>query len=164
METNVLYGPPGPTIEILLDDPEEHDFACAERVLDGLSGEMAVRRPPGLPYSVAEIVAHLLANARFNLGLIDHPDPGSYKPPMPNWSVVEARDWEELRREYLSVLEALKQIAREQKRLDHVVYPSSDREPGWTVGYKLTCSVAKHAAYHMGQIVIIRRLLGVWDA
>jgi uncharacterized damage-inducible protein DinB len=157
-----LHGAPGPTLEILLDDPEEHDFVCAERALEGLSGEVACRRPPGLPFSIAEIVAHLLSNARFNLGLVDNPDPTTYKPPLPNWPAVRADDWERLRLEYLSVLKELKEVAQEGTKLDRIVYPASEDEPAWTVGYKLTCSVSKHATYHTGQIILIRRLLGAW--
>lgn len=36
-------------------------------------------------------------------------------------------------------------------------------DPSWTVGYKLPCSVAKHNAYHLGQIVVLRRLIGAWE-
>ena len=104
----------------------------------------------------------MLANARFNLGLIDHPDPKSYKMPMPNWPEVSPDDWENLRSEYLEVLGKLQKVAQEGTKLDRIVFPASECEPAWTVGYKLTCSVAKHAAYHMGQIILIRRLLGVW--
>jgi uncharacterized damage-inducible protein DinB len=158
-----LHGAPGPTLELLLDDPAEHDFASAQRALDGLSEEMALRRPAGLPYCVAQVVAHLLANARYNLGVIGHPEPETFRPPLPDWPEVGPGEWERVRREYLSVLEELKQVARDASTLDQVVFAATQDEPGWTVGYKLTCSVAKHGAYHMGQIVVIRRLLGAWQ-
>lgn len=58
---------------------------------------------------------------------------------------------------------ALMRIAREAKDLDRVVYPAKGSESSWTVGYKLACSVAKHNAYHLGQIVVLRRLIGAWE-
>ena len=161
MDRGNLYGAPSETLQILLDDPAEHDFACARRVLEGLSGDLAVLRPHGLPCSVAEIVAHLLSNAYFNLGVIDSPDPASYRSPLPDWPEVSASDWDRLREEYLAVLERLHTVS-EETTLERVVFPANADEAGWTVGYKLTCSVAKHAAYHMGQIVLLRRLLGAW--
>ena len=76
---------------------------------------------------------------------------------------MRAEDWEKLRQEYLGVLNELQQAARDSAGPDRIVFPATEDEPGWTVGYKLTCSVAKHAAYHMGQIIVIRRLLGAWQ-
>jgi uncharacterized damage-inducible protein DinB len=160
---STLYGAPGPTLELLLEDPAEHDIPSAHRALEDLSGELAVRRPAGLPYSVAEIVAHLLDNARYNLDLIANPERRKVEPPLSKWSHVSAADWEHLRSEYLSVLEELEQVARDAAALERVVFPATNDEPAWTAGYKLTCSVAKHAAYHIGQIVVIRRLLGAWQ-
>ena len=51
----ILYGAPGPTLALLLDDPEEHDFVCAERALAGLSGEMACRGSPPIKRGVDKI-------------------------------------------------------------------------------------------------------------
>lgn len=161
MIMKTLYGAPGPTLAILLDDPEEHDFPCAERVLADLSNELAVTRPAGLPYSIAEIVAHLLSNARFNLALCTAEEAAHVARPLPDWPEVSAEGWPALRQAYVEVLAELHQLAAEESQQARVVFAATDDEPAWTVGYKLTCSVAKHAAYHMGQIVVLRRLLGV---
>ncbi len=79
---DILVGPPLSTLEILLDDPDEHDFPAAVHILRGLTAE---------------------------------------------------------------------------KALDRVLYPATERELAWTVGYKLACGVATHTAYHFGQIVVLRR-------
>lgn len=78
MGDRVLYGPPRATLEILLEDPEEHDFPSPERILQGLTLEHAITVPPGLPYSVANIVAHMHSNVNFNFGLIRAADPSTY--------------------------------------------------------------------------------------
>lgn len=62
MNQDVLYGPPPTTLSLLLDDPAEHDFAAARRLLAGLSGEEALTAPHGLPYAIGEIVAHMNRN------------------------------------------------------------------------------------------------------
>ncbi len=67
MNERVLLGPPPETLTILLEDAEEHDFPSPVRMLAELTPEEAVTVPTGLPYSVADIVAHMNANMKFNL-------------------------------------------------------------------------------------------------
>jgi hypothetical protein len=43
--------------------------------------------------------------------------------------------------------------------LSTIVYPATETEAAWTVGYKLSASVAKHTAYHLGQIALMKRLV-----
>jgi uncharacterized damage-inducible protein DinB len=157
---NILYGAPPETLAILLDDPEEHDFASLESLLADLSPMQATERPAGLPHSIAEIVAHLLANALFNLGLIESDAPETFQPPLPNWTEVSTEEWEALRKAYIHIIRRLQEIARKGEGLEKTIFPATASEPAWTAGYKLTCSVAKHAAYHAGQIALLRRALG----
>ncbi len=78
------------------------------------------------------------------------------------WPAVSADEWPALVGEFLATLEALTQIALAGD-LDRVLYPMTANKPAWTVGYKLACSVAKHNASHLGQIVVMRRLIAAWD-
>ena len=160
---DILFGPPPSTLAILLDDPAEHDFPAALRILRGLTGEKAVALSPGLPHSIGQILAHMNANVQSNLSLIRAADPAKHAESVELWPTVSAEGWPRLVEEFLSGLRTLEQIAREGTGLDRVLYPATEREPAWTVGYKLACSVAKHNAYHFGQIVVLRRLLGAWD-
>ncbi len=162
MQDTALFGPPSATLQLLLDDREEHDFPSVARLVGKLTPAQARTVPRGLPYSIARVVAHMLANMQFNLGLIQAPDPARYEHRGEFWPAVAEDEWPALVDEFLATLEALKQIARAAE-LDRVLYPRTAAEPAWTVGYKLACSVAKHNAYHLGQIVVLRRLLGAWD-
>ena len=159
MADAILFGPPLATLEVLLGDPAEHDFASAERLLRDLSGEQAVTVPPGLPYSVAAILAHMNANVQFNLDLIRSPDPVTFKKTHENWPTVTSKTWPELVAEFLAGITELGRVAGEEE-LGRILYPSVGEEPAWTVGYKLAASVAKHNAYHFGQIALLRRLVG----
>jgi hypothetical protein len=161
MDDRALYGPPAATLEILLEDREEHDFPSPERIFRDLTPELAVTVPTGLPYSVAKIVAHMHSNVKFNLGLIRAADPSRYSERFENWPEVTARGWPELAETFLADLRELTKIAMEAD-LDRILFPATDGSPAWTVGYKLAASVAKHNAYHFGQIVVMRRLLGAW--
>ncbi|MGH2374733.1 MAG: DUF664 domain-containing protein [bacterium] len=163
MSETILSGPPPATLAILLDDPDAHDFPAVARILGDLTPQQATTTPPGLPYSVARIVAHMDANMRFNLGLIRASAPAAYDERFESWPEVSAEGWPALLEEFFTHLRALTQVAREAQDLDRVLYPATDKDPSWTVGYKLACSVAKHNAYHLGQIVVLRRLIGAWE-
>lgn len=159
MKSDTLYGPPAATLAILLDDPEEHDFASTQRLLDDLSAEQAVTAPRGLPYSIAAILAHMNSNVQFNLDLIHSDDPLSFKNPYENWPTVSADEWPNLVRTFLGNIAELKRIAQQSNDLERTLFPATDNDPAWTVGYKLAASVAKHNAYHLGQIAVLRRLV-----
>ncbi len=164
MTERKLLGPRPATLGILLNDPDEHDFPSVQRILGGLSPEQAVTVPPGLPYSVARIVAHMTSNMKFNLGLIRAPDPARYDEAVENWPSVSVGEWPRVVEEFFAALAALERVAREGHGLERVLYPATAEAPAWTVGYKLASSVAKHNTYHLGQIVVVRRLIGAWAA
>ncbi|MCA9835556.1 MAG: DinB family protein [Trueperaceae bacterium] len=157
----VLYGPPAETLELLLDDPDNHEFASARDLLKNLSGEQAAQSVAGLPYTIAEILAHMNSNLYFNLELIASSSPETFVNPYENWPKVNVSDWSELVESFLSGLDRAKAMARESD-LNRILFPATKAEPAWTLGYKLAMSVAKHNAYHFGQIGLLRRLLGVW--
>ncbi len=152
---SLLHGPPPDTLAHLL---EPTDFASPERILSGLPQHLAVQRVAGLPHSIAEIAAHLHANMRFNLDLIEGRPPAERE----DWPRVQAAEWPEVRRSCLEVLAQLQVLARDPDVLSRVVFAATDSEPGWTAGYKLAVNVAQHNAYHLGQIVTLRQLLGTW--
>jgi hypothetical protein len=156
MET--LYGPPAATLELLLDDPAEHDFMALRRLFEGLSTKQALQKPAGLPYSIATVLAHLMANMKFNRDLIRSAKPTDFQNPYETWPEVTEATWPDLLVEFFAVLEELKQMARAEN-LERILYPATPTEPAWTVGYKLAASVAKHNAYHLGQIALLRRLV-----
>ena len=128
MDTTILYGPPAATLEVLLDDPGEHDFACMRRLLNGLSGEQAVTVPAGLPYSIASLLAHMNSNVQYNLKLIQSDDPASFKNPYENWPAVEAQEWSDLVAEFLAGMEALKRLAQEEE-LSRTLFAATGGEP-----------------------------------
>lgn len=164
MRETILLGPPPATLAILLDDPDAHDFPAVERILGGLTPEQATTVPHGfLSYSIARIVAHMDSNMKFNLGLIMSQDPSASDERFEEWPQVSVDGWPALRDEFFTHLQALTQVARDAQDLGRVLYSATDKEPSWTVGYKLACSVAKHNAYHLGQIVVLRRLIGAWQ-
>jgi uncharacterized damage-inducible protein DinB len=131
----------------------------------GLAADLRGRRPPGLPYSVWELVEHIrLAQ----LDLLEFCRNSAYeetlKWPDDYWPRDPAPASEQAWQESLAA------IARDREALAH-----------WTVetGVDLTAKIphgtgqtylrtvlvaVDHTAYHVGQIVLVRRLLGAWPA
>jgi DinB superfamily len=151
---NVLYGPPANTLSMLINDEHAHDFASPRNILEGISAVQATQDIKGLPYTIAEVLAHTNANLTFNLILLRD----GLEPSQENWPKVKPDEWEALKREFLENLNTLSQLAHTLD-LSAIVYPAAETEPAWTVGYKLAASVAKHTAYHLGQIALLKRLV-----
>lgn len=79
------------------------------------------------------------------------------------WPTVSANAWPELVETFFASMSEPEQIARDENELGRAPYLEAGDEPGWTVGYKLALGVAKHNAYHLGQIASLRRLIGTWE-
>jgi DinB superfamily len=152
-DENILYGPPAATLSVLINDDKAHDFASPKDILEGISAFRATRVIAGLPYTIAEVLAHANANLRFNLVLLRD----GLELPQKNWPKVNSSDWETLKTEFLANLKRLEQLAH-TLNLEKIVYEATETEPAWTAGYKLAASVAKHTAYHLGQIALMKRL------
>lgn len=125
--------------------------SAAADILDGLTQAQAATKLPGWPYSVAEQVAHMLFWQRH---LQQHIQTGS-PPEVPSaahgWPAVPVGDWEQVRGDYLAAW---------QKSLE-LLNRWYDVQPTDTVAAKVL-SMVSHDSYHLGQIVLMRRLLGAW--
>jgi hypothetical protein len=123
--------------------------------------------PKGLPYSAWQIVEHIRIAQHDILTFSDNAD-GSYKPmkwPDDYWSKdaepPTASAWDE----------AIASVLRDRKSLEALIEASSDAglvEPfPWGDGQTLfreALLVIDHAGYHTGELIVLRRLLGVWKS
>ena len=134
---------------------EASEFTPANRALDGLTAEQALMKPAGSPFSVAEIVSHMVFWQRHVLATIKGEATEDISSAATGWTVMATEDWPRLKNEFLANLEQCRYLAQNAVELERV--PSGNR----TVGYRLL-SHAGHNAYHIGQIVLLRRILGFW--
>lgn len=133
-------------------------------VLDGLSEDAAQAKVPGLPHSIAEIVAHMCFWQEWFNRCAQH---GFH--PLPEhaaegWPAVPAGGWDELRSRYLASLDEAKQILATAQGLDQPLLPPGVEIP--FLGKESRGSGLLHAVvhngHHLGQIVTMRQLLGRW--
>ena len=149
---DILYGPPATTLALLIHDRDSHDFLDPAPLLNDITAEQAFRSF-GLPYTIADLLAHIDANLVFNIRLLRD----SHHETLNLWPRVETQDWERLKTGFLEHLDTLENLAYTLD-LNQIVFAETETEPAWTVGYKLAASVAKHTAYHLGQIATLKRL------
>ncbi len=145
----------------LLDWHDAHaDFDTA---VAKLPAKLRGRVPEGLPYSPWQLVEHLRLAQHDILDFCRNPEyqemrwPDDYWPASPE--PPSAGAWEESIAGYRRDRDALRALA-----LDPAVDPFAAIPHGSGQTYlRELLLVADHNAYHLGQLVALRRLLGAWE-
>ncbi len=133
-----------------------------DSAIEDLPAELRGTRPPGGPHSVWELVEHIRLAQRDILDFCrdelyeERSWPADYWPDSAAPASSDA--WEESVAGYHEDLEALR---------DLVMDPAFDlfAKVPWGSGQthiREVVLVVDHTAYHVGQIVLVRRLLGAW--
>jgi hypothetical protein len=135
-----------------------------EDAVKDLPAPLRGKVPKGLPYSAWQLLEHLRIAQDDILCFSTNYD-GSYQsPPWPEgyWPASpappDAKAWDR----------SLRQIRSDRKRFAELISdPKSDlfKPFPWGEGQNLlreALLIADHAAYHLGQIVLVRRLLKAW--
>ena len=128
-------------------------------VLDGLPPDLADRRVPGAPHTIAEIVAHMAFWQGWFRGRCD-----GTAGPMPasaalGWVAPAAGSWDAVRTGFVDGLDRLVTLGDHGRRIDPPIeFPPLGQ---YTVGDVLV-HVGAHNAHHLGQVVLLRQVLGSW--
>jgi uncharacterized damage-inducible protein DinB len=120
------------------------------------------QRPEALPYSVWELVEHI---RRAQADILDFCRNADYEqPPWPDafWpddpAPPDAAAWDDSVAAVLADRDAMCTLVQDPERDLYAQIPHGD---GQTY-LREALLVADHAAYHVGQIVAVRRALGAW--
>ena len=135
---------------------EWSSFVPASRALDDLTPEQAVTKLEGWPHSIAELVAHMLFWQRHDFQTIETGSEPEVADPALSWPAVTEDDWPRLKDEFLKALEHSREMARDPDQLERPIL--GDR---FSVGARMVWFTG-HNAYHLGQVVLMRRILGAW--
>jgi uncharacterized damage-inducible protein DinB len=131
-------------------------FTPASRALDGLTPELAVTKLDGWPHSIAEVVAHMLFWQRADFETIETGEESVVDGAVASWPDVTADDWPRVKDEFLASLEQSREMARDPELLERTILGGR-----FTVGLRMVWFTG-HNAYHLGQVVLMRRILGAW--
>jgi hypothetical protein len=133
-----------------------------DAAVDGIPADLRGVQPSGLPYSAWQLVEHLRRAQHDILDFCRNPDYEELEWPADYWPTSPAPPspaaWDESLREYARDREALQQIANDRQTDLTARIPHGS---GQTYLRELVLA-ADHAAYHVGQLVLVRRLLGIW--
>lgn len=151
--SEILYAASPAAVEELMDGGGE--FAPPATLLGHLTEAQATAVLPGSPYSIAQVVSHMhwnlcssLAGARREA----HARPGHLDD---TFTPIAPGSWRGLVEAFLAGIEECKRVAIEQK---DAFSPARDDT---NIAYDLA-ETALHNAYHFGQIVLLRRMQGLW--
>ncbi|MFN3266609.1 MAG: DinB family protein [Deinococcales bacterium] len=135
-----------------------HAFAHPKHILEDIGANHAVFVPPNAVHSIASHTAHMAWWLRQALHLIETN--------ATTWERIEGEefpqtipeaDWDSIRSDFFTSLERLKAICEDAALLERPYVSGKN-----TVGY-VVLDFALHNAYHMGQIVLLKRLQGIWQ-
>lgn len=136
-------------------------YLAPEKALEGLSAAQAERHVTGTPHSIAEIVAHLgFWQDWFYRRCLGQAAPMVSSAAI-GWPAVPADSWPVVRSGFLNRLQQLAVLA--DGNLTKPVTPAIQFPPlaTYTVGDALV-HVATHNSHHLGQVIVLRQLLGAW--
>jgi hypothetical protein len=139
-------------------------FAPVKKAIEGIAMKNRFLRPAGVPHSIYEELEHMRIAQEDILRYTLDPDwkspdwPGGYWPdPVRKFN---AAAWNSCVRGFLSDLQECKAMARDRKIDLLALIPHGK---GRTYLRQLFL-IAEHNSYHLGQIVLIRKLLIDWPA
>ena len=131
-----------------------------DATIDGIPPELRGTLPEGLPYSAWQLLEHLRLCQRDILDFCRDPDYVDPKSMAEYWPASAApptaKAWDESVAEFRADREAMKLIA-----LHHDLFAAIPHGTGQTYLREVVL-LADHNAYTLGQLVVLRRLLGIW--
>jgi DinB superfamily len=144
----------------LLTSGEAHaDF---EKAIKGLPVELRGKTPEGAEHSPWELLEHLRITQWDILDFSRNPDYESRKWPEGYWPETpappNAAAWEQSIKTYRKDLKELCALIEDKSTDLFVKIPHGD---GQTI-LREALLTADHTAYHVGQLILVRRLLGAW--
>lgn len=133
-----------------------------ESAVADLSADLRGTKPPHLPYSPWQLVEHLRITQADILDFCRNPKYRELKWPDDYWpssgSPTDSAGWEKSVRDFLRDRTALQDLSRDPKITLEARIPHGE---GQTYLREILLAV-DHTAYHIGELVVVRRLLGAW--
>jgi uncharacterized damage-inducible protein DinB len=134
-----------------------------DRTVAGLAADLRGVRPDGLPYSPWELLEHLRITQHDILDFSRNPQYAELSWPEDYWpqsaAPPDAHAWDRSIAAFHADRAALQALA-DDPEID--LFARIPHGQGQTYLRELLL-VADHNAYHVGQLVLVRRLLGAWD-
>jgi uncharacterized damage-inducible protein DinB len=130
--------------------------------VQGLTYKQAGIKVEDIPYTIWELIEHIRIGQDDILEFCTNRDYKELEWPRDYWpesSVPESKEkYEESIRAVKGGIEKMRELVKDSKNDLHTPLPHGD---GQTL-FREAMLIVDHNAYHIGQIVLIRRLMGSW--
>lgn len=140
-------------MEWLLTGRWEHSHP--RDILDGITPQDACRKIDGVPYSIARIVAHMQWWQQERISVARGNELTDFEPRVDDWPAVAPDEWDGLVKDFLAGFDELLAIAADQSAMQRLIFDDFKVS-------QMLLSHPTHNSYHLGQIVLLRRLQGTW--
>ncbi len=138
-----------------------HAHATFDAAVKGLPAALRARAPKGLPYSPWQILEHLRI-AQWDILEFsrdrDHQSPAWPEGYWPGETRPSEAAWRKSVGQFRADLQAMQALVADPKTDLFARIPWGD---GQTI-LREALLVADHNAYHLGELIVVRRLLGAW--
>ena len=143
----------------------ENAHASFDEVIKDFPAEKRGVKPAGLPYSAWQLLEHIRIAQHDILRFCKNYDGNYHSPKWPEGYWPKSPDppsekaWDN----------SISQINADRKEFEELINDSKndlDKAFAWGDGQNLlreALLIADHMAYHLGEIVTVRRILGVWQ-
>jgi uncharacterized damage-inducible protein DinB len=142
----------------------EDAHASFDSAIADLPERLRGRQPAGLPYSPWQLVEHMRITQHDILDFCLNPKYRELRWPDAYWPKSSGPEsgtaWDSSIEQFRKDRQALQQLARDPQRDLEAAIPHGQ---GQTYLRELLLA-ADHAAYHVGQLIAVRRLLGAWSS
>jgi hypothetical protein len=133
-----------------------------DRVVGGIPPDKRGVVPPGLPHSPWQILEHLRLALDDIHDFCVNPDYKEKRWPHDYWPAAEppsSTAWDESVQGYARDLDRMRTVIDSQPDLLAPIPHGTSPDQTYL---RAALLVADHSAYHLGQLVLVRRLLGIW--
>lgn len=138
-------------------------FTPSDKILEGISLENAAKELDELPYTIWQLMEHLRIALWDILEFSRNPDYQSPEWPEGYWPKEKGpADNAALENCRQSITNGLKEMIQLVEDTSNDLYTPFPYGEGQNL-LREAMLIAEHNAYHLGQIVVIRRLLGNWE-
>ncbi|HVW07985.1 MAG TPA: DinB family protein [Bryobacteraceae bacterium] len=143
--------------ELLRTSGAHADF---DKAIRGFPLEDAGKRPKGVPYSAWQLLEHMRIAQADILEYVSTPDYAAKNWPQDYWPKTPAPPSED------AWAKTIRAIRRDRKRVIALLEQSDPLKPIKFASNKTLLReillIVDHDAYHLGELVLLRRLLGNW--
>lgn len=136
-------------------------FVCAKSAVEGLTAEEAFWKPSAEIHSAYELLVHLnYWNERWLRRFKGEEVSGS-EIEIAETFEIEAKDWQAVSDKFISIMSEWKTLLKNADEAKFGEAVSAKIPDNWV---SPIAQMNIHNAYHIGQIVVVRKLRGSWDS